>query len=222
MTANPASDELPAARPAATVVVVREPGLEVLLLRRSEVGAFAGMWVFPGGRVDDDDPGADDLERAAHAAVREADEEVGLQLSTDSLTVWSHWTPPAIAPKRFTTWFFLAPWAGDEVRVDGHEIVDHRWIHPTDALAADLPMAPPTIVTLHELAEAGTLESARRRGDPIAYVTKPARTAAGDTVLLWQGDAGYDVGDPDLPGPRNRLWMPEGLTGPRSWYERKR
>ncbi len=216
--AQPTPD--PAARPAATVVVVREPGFEVLLLRRSDVGAFAGMWVFPGGRVDDDDLGDDELGRAASAAVREAREEVGLRLAADSLTVWSHWTPPAIAPRRFATWFFLAPWAGDDVEIDGHEIVEYRWLHPSAALAAELPMAPPTIVTLHELAQFGSFHHARQRCDPPAYVTRPARTADGMSVLLWAGDSGYDSGDADLPGPRNRLWMLDGPTGGRYRYER--
>ena len=47
--------------PAATVILVRdgEEGVETVLLRRDARGSFAGMWVFPGGRVDegDADPG---------------------------------------------------------------------------------------------------------------------------------------------------------------------
>lgn len=211
--------DLPPARLAATVVVVRAAmsGLEVLLLRRSDVGAFAGMWVFPGGRVDDDEPGDDELARARHAAAREAVEEVGLPVDAASLVVWSHWTPPAIAPKRYNTWFFVAPWTGHDVTVDGHEIVDHRWIRPLEAIESGLPLAPPTIVTLHELHEAGTLEALRERQRPPAFTTRMGRTAAGVSVLLWHGDAGYDAGDPDAIGPRHRLWMPDGAP-PR--YER--
>lgn len=49
-------------RPAATVMLVRDgdSGLEVFMLRRTLNAAFAGgMYVFPGGRVDDADHGAD-------------------------------------------------------------------------------------------------------------------------------------------------------------------
>ncbi|MFZ9398307.1 MAG: NUDIX hydrolase [Ilumatobacteraceae bacterium] len=211
-------------RPAATVVVARESsastcGLEVLMLRRSDVGAFAGMWVFPGGRVDDSDAGESELERAASAAVREAREEVGVQVARESLVTWSHWTPPLMAPVRFTTWFFVAPWRGDDVRIDGHEIVDHRWLAPDAALSASLPMAPPTIVTLHELAEsAASVWSGR--GEPPAYVTRPAQTVDGTAVLLWNGDAGYESGDADAAGARNRLVMLDGFGGQQWRYER--
>ena len=53
-------------KPAATVMLVRdavdgEPGIEVFMLRRTTNAAFgAGMYVFPGGRVDGVD-GADDI-----------------------------------------------------------------------------------------------------------------------------------------------------------------
>lgn len=180
------------------------------------------MWVFPGGRVDTDDHGSSDLERATAAAVREAREEVGLDLDHGSLVTWSHWTPPTVAPVRFTTWFFVAPWTGQDVVIDGHEIVDHRWLAPDLALGAGLPMAPPTIVTLHEIHEAGD-PSAVWRGpvSPPAYVTRPAKSADGTAVLLWQGDAGYESGDADVSGPRNRLVMPDGLGGPTWTYVRQ-
>lgn len=207
---------LPPSRAAATVVVVR-PGddpttgaFEILLLRRSDVGQFGGMWVFPGGRVDDDDPGTSDLERARHAAVREAREEVGLHLEPHRLVTWSHWTPPAVAPKRYTTWFFVAPWTGDDVEVDGVEILDHRWMAPLDALDAGLPLAPPTIVTLHELHEARSLEALAHRADPPAYLTVVTTDADGAMVLLWHGDAGYESADAGAPGTRHRLVMPHG------------
>lgn len=214
---------LPPPRPAATVVVVR-PGhdrttsdFEILLLQRSDVGPFGGMWVFPGGRVDDDDHGTGDLERARHAAVRETREEVGLHLELQALVTWSHWTPPPVAPKRYTTWFFVAPWTGDDVEVDGVEILDHRWMAPLDALDAGLPLAPPTIVTLHELHEARSLDALAYRADPPAFCTVATTDTDGTMVLLWHGDAGYESADAGAPGARHRLLMPRGG---RAVYER--
>ncbi len=210
--------ELPPAVPAATVMVVRDAshGLEVLLLRRSDVGAFANYWVFPGGRIDDTDLGADEIERARAAAVREAHEEVGLIVDPENTHPYSHWTPPAIQPRRFATWFFVAHWGGDDVRIDGHEIVDYRWMTPQAAIEEQMQMAPPTIVSLHELAEAGSFAATRRTEYP-RWVTRPTKSAAGVPVLLWHGDAGYDALDSEIVGPRNRLWYP--ADGP--WtYER--
>lgn len=76
-------------RHAATVVVVRGTGAdaEVLLLRRGDTAGFmAGMFVYPGGRLDpaDLDAAAGDLDAAARwTALRECFEESGLLLATD-------------------------------------------------------------------------------------------------------------------------------------------
>jgi glyoxylase-like metal-dependent hydrolase (beta-lactamase superfamily II)/8-oxo-dGTP pyrophosphatase MutT (NUDIX family) len=97
-TADPVDPPVP--RPAASVVVVRDAavGIEVLLLRRAEGGGVnGGVWVFPGGVVDDADAdaqhcgaGLDDAQASAAlglaqgglaywvAAVRECFEEAGL------------------------------------------------------------------------------------------------------------------------------------------------
>ncbi len=52
--------------PAATVILAKdaEPGIEVLMLRRNSAIAFGGAWVFPGGRVDPEDAGVDELDRS--------------------------------------------------------------------------------------------------------------------------------------------------------------
>ena len=110
----PEPGEEPPIIPAATVVVLRDHadgGVEALMVRRNTKLEFAGgMWVFPGGRVDEGDRAGlavDDAEGAARrAAVREAAEEAGVELDADALVWFSHWTPPPIAPKRFGTYFF--------------------------------------------------------------------------------------------------------------------
>ena len=79
--------------PAATIMLLREREgrIEVLMLRRNrQLKAFAGAWVFPGGRVDDADaPGADEISRAKAAAIRETHEEAGLDISRASMETLS-------------------------------------------------------------------------------------------------------------------------------------
>ena len=179
------------ADPAATVVVARDGdhGLEVLLLRRNARPPFAGMWVFPGGRVEPGDadprrPG-DDLAAARRATVRETEEEAGILLDIDGLVPYAHWTPPGTTPRRFTTWFFLAPAPATLVVVDGHEIHEGAWLRPGDALRRrdrrEIELAPPTWVTLWQLsalpdvAAAVALAAARR---PERFATaSPTSTA---------------------------------------------
>lgn len=72
-------------RPAATVMLLRDTdaGLEVFMLRRTVNAAFAGgMFVFPGGKVDDSDGDGD--EGFAVAAIRECFEEAGVLLAVDA------------------------------------------------------------------------------------------------------------------------------------------
>jgi 8-oxo-dGTP pyrophosphatase MutT (NUDIX family) len=213
---------------AATVILVRDgdAGLETLMLRRNSKIAFGGMWVFPGGRVDPEDvasaAGDDDLAAARCAAVREAHEESGLALTGNDLVPYSHWTPPPITPKRFLTWFFLAAAPDGEIIVDGGEIHEHAWQRPDEALArrdaGDVELAPPTWVTLYELARHPNVDdalAATRAREPERFETHIAVEESGPTAM-WHGDAGWESGDASREGLRHRLRMHGG-----AWrYER--
>ena len=76
--------EIAEAWPAATVILLREVegGFETFLMRRSKTMRFApGMYVFPGGRVDDADFTGDELITGyINCAVREVLEETGVTL----------------------------------------------------------------------------------------------------------------------------------------------
>src|SRR5262249_17295017 len=130
------------ARPAAAVVFLREGerGCEVLLLQRNTKLSFhGGAWVFPGGRIDEADyaagsDSADIIAAARRAAVRESMEEAGLRVDAARLVLFSRWVTPVGLPKRFEAWYFAAPAGTEAVRVDGGEILDHRWVRPADAL----------------------------------------------------------------------------------------
>ena len=227
--------EVVPAVPAATVVPLRdgENGLETLMLRRNSRLEFAGgMWVWPGGRIDPEDYAGgsptDDpegLEQAARvAAVREATEEAGLTIDIESLVWFAHWTPPPISPKRFATWFFVAPAPEGRVTVDGGEIHDHAWWSPSEAMrlrnALDIELSPPTWITLEQLKDYADVEAAMSdlASRPAEYFATRFASVDGGAVALYHGDVGYDDENPDRAGARHRLWM----VGDDWRYERTR
>ena len=96
--------------------------------------------------------------------MREATEECGLCVEPSAVVPFAHWTPPAGTPRRYATWFFLARAAEGDVLVDGGEIHDHAWLAPREVLArrdrGEVDLAPPTWVTLHDLAELPDVDAA--------------------------------------------------------------
>ena len=220
------------AKPAATVAVLRDgaDGIETLLLRRSSKLAFhGGAWVFPGGRIDDDDwhDGDDVLRAAARAAVREANEEAGIDVDVDTLVHLSNWTTPEIAPKRFATWFFVAPAHAEiaEAVADGVESDAVRWFRPADALReqaeGEIELAPPQYVTLLHLAEFVTVVDALEavgQLTPIDFTPRFHFVDGGGALCVYDGDVAWDdLTLLDDAGPRHRLLMPPT----RDWvYER--
>lgn len=214
------TDSPPPPIDAATVVVARDSddGIELLMLRKSSKIHFGGMWVFPGGRVDDEDAHSDDdheMERFRRAARREATEEAGIDLGGAELVHFSHWLPPPIRPKRFSTHFFLARAPEDiaDIRIDGGEITEHAWTTPTTALrrrhAGEIEIVTPTFVTLDWLRRHDTLDDALDDvTEPVDYHTHIAMTPAG-AIALYEGDVAYESLEWQAPGRRRRVNMLE-------------
>lgn len=213
--------------PAATVILLRDSavGPQVLMLERVARGSFAGMWVFPGGRVDPEDrypeDGDDEVAPARRAAAREAFEETALTISPETLVVHSHWMPPPIEEKRFSTWFFVGAAPTGDITLHEHEATHHQWIVPSDALDAHregkLALAPPTWMTLRSLTGADTvaeLIDRAERAEAGIFHTKALR-AKPWMILAWHGDVGYEeplgTVDVEAPGARHRLHLdPDG------------
>ena len=209
--------DIPEARPASTVVLLRDSasGLETLLLKRNKALLFAGgFWVFPGGTLDPEDfDGVGDDEAAASrvAAAREAQEESGLLPHLEDMVLLSHWTTPVVEPKRFSTWIYAAPLAADdEVVIDGGEIHDSQWIGVREAVAeheaGELGLLPPTYITLRALAGYNSVAQmvAVERDSPAPEVFPVFGDDAGQIVVMYRGDAGYENGDGSAPGARHR------------------
>lgn len=211
------------AEPAATVVLLRDGAdeVEVLMIHRGADTEFGGMWAFPGGTIETGDvpdgTSPDPLPAARRAAVRETREEVGLEVDEASLVYWSHWLPPDDSRRRFSTWFFVAEAAADHVdervTLDSGEVNEHRWLAPANALAmqsrGEALIAPPTFVTLEQLVRYGDVTSVLASADPQHFATEVAFAPDGARICLWEGDAGYGLGDPMVQGPRRRLVMDE-------------
>lgn len=186
-------------RPAATVVLLRDgaDGLEVWLQQRATTLVFAaGMYAFPGGRVDDDE----DVSTVTHdvsaeaavwgdrdgevvrahlaAAARETWEESGVILDPSSLVPWSRWVTPPGDTRRFDARFYLAQCPPQQSpRPLTGEVASGQWFvvgSAVDAFAGGaLPMWSPTISTLTSLVAFDDVASALAAGpDSIEAVTE--------------------------------------------------
>ncbi len=182
------------ARPAASVMVLRDPGPEVLLVQRNPEARFmGGAWVFPGGAVHDEDSSP------AQTAARELEEEAGVSIvDSDELVPFSRWITPAEVEVRFDTWFFVAASPPGAAPVcDGAECVDVRWLAPGSALEGyrrgELLLVFPTIKHLQQLAEFGSvaeaLEHARARR--VQPVQPRVLIDGGQARVVLPGEPGY-------------------------------
>ncbi|MAT93136.1 MAG: NUDIX hydrolase [Halioglobus sp.] len=209
--------DVPEARPASTVVLLRDSAgeLETLLLKRNKALVFAGgMWVFPGGSLDqaDFDAAGGDVERAARiAAAREAREEAGVAPAPRDMVQLSHWTTPVGEPRRFSTWIFAAPLHSDDhVVIDGGEIHDSRWLSVREAIArheaGELAMLPPTYITLRNLSRYASVDEAvnSERETPVPEVFPVMIVEEDCMTVLFRGDAGYDDKSLSATGARHR------------------
>ncbi len=111
----------------------------ILLTRRPEGGRHAGMWEFPGGKLD---PG----ESPEAGLKREILEELGLPIAVDSIfEVVYHrydWGPVLILA------YQCRPL---HQQIHNLEVAEHRWVKPTDLTNYDiLPADGPIIRKLLE------------------------------------------------------------------------
>lgn len=80
----------------------------------------------------------------------------GWTLAFTMLARWAHWITPELMPYRFDTRFLMAFMPrGQECVPDTRETKQGIWISPEEGLAGNLkgeiPLSPPTLITLHEL-----------------------------------------------------------------------
>jgi 8-oxo-dGTP pyrophosphatase MutT (NUDIX family) len=202
------SQRPPEPRPAATIILLRDGdyGVETCLVRRNlEARLMPGVWVFPGGAVEEGD-GADPDSETAHrrCAARELAEEAGVRVDPERLVPYSRWITPKVVPIRFDTRFYLASHPGDsEPEVDGEEVIDWGWFEPAGALShhstGEIELVFPTIKHLESLTGFSSVDdalSAAARTEVRAVEPTLEISADGKDARL-----GFDQGDLDQPGP---------------------
>lgn len=157
----------------------------------------------------------------------------GWTLNLKSLSRWARWLTPKLMKSHFDTLFFLGHAPPEQVCTpDQREMEDGIWISPEEALAANLkgevPLSPPTLVTLHELLSYSDTQSLKphwadrpwgevrfprlirsKNGaailqpwDPQRHQTKDIKTEGFEELILPPGE------------PFSRLFLHEGLWKP--------
>lgn len=103
----------------------------VLISRRPEGKPLAGLWEFPGGKLER-------LETPEHALVRELDEELGITVATSGLL------PLTFSSHTYAEFHLLMPvyacwhWQGE---VEAKEDQALAWVEPRALTAYDMPPA---------------------------------------------------------------------------------
>jgi len=107
----------------------------VLLTRRAEGQHLAGMWEFPGGKLEDG-------ESPEEALVRECREECGIDVEVGEILDVTHHRFPE---KDVLLLFYRCGMRGGEVR---HlQVADHAWVAPMELERYPLPPADDRVVT---------------------------------------------------------------------------
>ncbi len=160
--------------------------------------------------------------------------EGGLGLSISKLGRWHHWITPELIPRRFETFFFVAPVGQDQrCRPDNHETVHGTWVNPKKALTENargtLPLSPPTLVTLHQLLPFSDLETlmaeARHRLWPAPIIPRLWPLDSGALIIEpWDPDYDHQSVSVDIDRleadllpvgvPFSRLWRHRGVCRP--------
>lgn len=105
----------------------------------------------------------DRQEKSFLELIREND----LVLALDSLVPFGHWITPIMMPKRFDTYFYLAPAPATQLAShDGRETTDSMWISAAKALemeaSGEATIIFPTRMNLRKLATAESVAAAKR------------------------------------------------------------
>jgi 8-oxo-dGTP diphosphatase len=110
----------------------------VLLQRRAPGRAMAGLWEFPGGKVE---PG----ERPEAAMVRELEEELGIQVRIGALTPAAFASADNAGRHMLLLLYLCREWLGEPRALDAAAFA---WVRPADMAALPMPPADVPLIPL--------------------------------------------------------------------------
>ena len=110
-----------------SAVALIDPDGRVLLAQRPEGKSMAGLWEFPGGKVEVD-------ETLGESLCREICEELGIALNPDALEPLTFATSPD--QPHVILLYTCRDWTGEPACLDGEEIA---WFAPEAVLSLDMP-----------------------------------------------------------------------------------
>lgn len=109
---------------------------EILLQRRPEGKQMAGLWEFPGGKVEAD-------ESPELALVRELREELGIFVDCSDLAPITFASEPLQDRNLLLLLYRCTKWVGEPAALDSPEL---RWLTPSDMSALPMPPADKPLV----------------------------------------------------------------------------
>ena len=112
----------------------------VLLQRRSPDRAMAGLWEFPGGKVEPD-------ERPEAALVRELEEELGIEVDAAALTPAAFASADNAGRHMLLLLYLCRKWRGEPRPLDAAGLA---WVLPADMAALPMPPADEPLIPLLE------------------------------------------------------------------------
>lgn len=112
----------------------------VLLQKRSAGRALAGLWEFPGGKVE-----SGELPEAA--LVRELEEELGIAIDSAALQPACFASAPAGERHMLLLLYLCRAWTGEPRPLDAEAL---KWVRPDEMIAAEMPPADQPLIALLE------------------------------------------------------------------------
>ncbi len=109
---------------------------EILLQRRPAGKSMAGLWEFPGGKVDGG-------ESPESALVRELHEELGIEVSTANLAPITFASEPLGDRNLLLLLYRCTEWLGEPAALDSPEL---RWLVPSEMHGLAMPPADMPLV----------------------------------------------------------------------------